>query len=94
MPEPQDELIAELEAAGFEAVDLTGPDRERDGAIWECKIGMREGTKVRLPGGADAPMRKAVERAFLELTGVEAHFNFSGWGGTLTRGEREVIDGP
>lgn len=53
--------------------------------IWECKIGGRIDD---LPGGQDAPMRRAVEAAFTSVTGLEAEFCFSGWAGTLTEGER------
>ena len=55
--------------------------------IWECKIGGEVGD---LPAGADGPMRQAVQTAFKTLTGVEASFTFSGWGATLTEGERAV----
>lgn len=54
--------------------------------IWTCKIGECD-TDI-LPNGADAPMRRAVERAYMELTGEEPKFIFSGWGGELTEGER------
>lgn len=53
--------------------------------IWKCKIGGEVGD---LPAGADGPMRRAVQTAFETLTGVEASFTFSGWGATLTEGER------
>mgnify|MGYP001175637068 CR=1 FL=1 len=53
--------------------------------IWKCKIGGEVGD---LPAGADGPMRRAVQTAFKTLTGVEASFTFSGWGATLTEGER------
>lgn len=56
--------------------------------IWFCKIG--ESSSV--PYGADGPMRTAVKRAYFELTGQEAHFVFSGWGATLTEGERAVVE--
>ena len=56
--------------------------------IWKCKIG---GEVVGdLPAGADWPMRRAVQTAFETLTGVEASFTFSGWGASLTEGERAV----
>ena len=58
--------------------------------IWTCKIG--EKFHRNLPSGADAPMRNAVRKAYLELTGEEPDFIFSGWGGSLTKGERTVID--
>ena len=56
---------------------------------WSCKIGIMGG--VELPPGADAPMRQAVERAFFELTGKHAEFNFSGWGAQLNSYEYEVV---
>lgn len=56
--------------------------------VWECKIG----GGIDVSGGADHPMRVAVQRAYLELTGREAQFCFSGWGGTLTDLEREVVE--
>lgn len=55
--------------------------------IWKCKIGGKVGD---MPDGADWPMRRAVQTAFETLTGVEASFTFSGWGATLTEGERAV----
>lgn len=58
------------------------------GKIWGCKIG----EVASVPPGADAPMREAVERAYKELTGEEAVFNFSGWGEELTEGERAVVE--
>jgi hypothetical protein len=57
--------------------------------IWSCKIGE---TDKPLPPGADAPMRKAVEQAYRELTGEEAVFNFSGWGAKLSESERAVVE--
>ena len=60
--------------------------------IWTCKIG--ETLPNPLPKGADAPIRKAVEQAYKEITGFEADFCFSGWGGMLTSGERNSIAGP
>lgn len=57
--------------------------------IWFCKIG---GPAAHLPRGSDLPMRRAVERAFEEVTGSERAFTFSGWGGSLTEGERAVIE--
>lgn len=58
-----------------------------EGKVWECKIGFaRPGD---LPRGADAPMRKAIEKAFHELTGYYPRFVYSGWGADLTAGQRE-----
>jgi hypothetical protein len=57
--------------------------------IWFCKIGGEVGE---LQSGADWPMRKAIEAAYKELTGCDAEFCFSGWGGSLTEGERAVVE--
>ncbi len=58
--------------------------------VWDCKIG--GDIPMELPDGADFPMREAVGRAFKTLTGVDAEFNFSGWGGALTEIERAVVE--
>lgn len=60
------------------------------GAVWGCKIGAVD--RARLPAGSDGPMRRAVEQAFLKLTGVEAQFTFSGWGEKLTPMELHIVD--
>lgn len=57
--------------------------------IWTCKIG---GEINSLPNGADSPLRKAVEQAFKDLTGVDNKFCFSGWSGKLTPIERAVVE--
>lgn len=57
---------------------------------WECKIGVVAG--VEIPRGGDAPMRRAVEKAFFELTGQEPDANFSGWGATFNSAELAVIN--
>lgn len=57
--------------------------------IWTCTIG---GVVGELPQGADLPMRQAVQRAFLELTGTHAEFTFSGWGESLTEAQRSVVE--
>ena len=56
--------------------------------IWDCKIG--EVDEFSLPDGADYPMRRAIEKAYIEITGQEPDFIFSGWGAELTIGERAV----
>ena len=89
--EKTSDLIEQLTAAGYVAVNL-GRGSIRNGAIWGCKIGIRAGTEVTLPAGADGPMRDAIEAAFLEITGLEAEFIFSGWGETLTNHENWVLD--
>ena len=58
--------------------------------LWGCKIG--ETKSKNIPPGGDGPMRKAVKKAYIELTGEEPHFIFSGWGEELTEGEREFIE--
>lgn len=58
--------------------------------IWDCKIG--EIDPLKLPKGADGPMRKAIEKAYYDLTGEWPDFVFSGWGAELTEGERRVIE--
>lgn len=57
--------------------------------IWDCKIGGVDRSK--LPDGADLPMRNAIRQAYKELTGEEPQFIFSGWGGKLTKIEREIV---
>lgn len=59
--------------------------------VWACKIGGER--PLRLPPGADDPMRTAVERAFREIAGRDPLFVFSGWGGALTEGELAVVEG-
>lgn len=59
--------------------------------IWYCKIGEDVGDGFPR-GGADAPMREAIREAYLKLTGKEPEFIFSGWGQTLTEGERAVVE--
>ena len=56
--------------------------------IWTCKIG--EAAEV--PVAADAPMRRAVETAYREVTGFDPEFLFSGWGGKLDECERAVVE--
>ena len=56
---------------------------------WECKIG---GDNIILPLGADLPMRIAIQKAFIEVTGIEPEYCFSGWGASLTKMERDVVN--
>jgi len=56
--------------------------------IWTCKID----EVADLPDGSDRPMREAVVEAYRKLTGREPVFCFSGWGGELTKVEREVAE--
>jgi len=55
--------------------------------IWSCKIGASEN----VPDGGDFPMRQAIRKAYLELTGKEPEFLFSGWGAKLTPGEYTCV---
>ena len=45
---------------------------------WVCIIGKLD--RDRLPPGADAPLRAAVRRAYLALTGQGNEYCLSGWG--------------
>ena len=45
---------------------------------WFCLIGSAD--RDRLPAVCDAPLRNAVDLAFIALTGAQAEHNFSGWG--------------
>ena len=58
--------------------------------VWEAKIGTRG--NVNLPPGADFPMRRAIERAYEEITGESPEFIFSGWGGELDEYELAVVE--
>ena len=83
-----------IEAARFICMQLTGhrptitqtPATEH---IWKCKIGGNIGP---LPEGADKFLREAVQKAYRQLTGIDAEFTFSGWGAKLTEHERDVVD--
>jgi hypothetical protein len=81
-------------ASSLQAVSTKGFDhgeRFTPGHTWQCKVGIRAGD-ARLPLGADAPMRKAVEQAFCGLTGQWPEFNFSGWGAEPDEPEMAVIE--
>jgi hypothetical protein len=58
-------------------------------SVWFCKIG---GPTGELPHGCDLPMRLAIRKAYREITGRDDEFLFSGWGGSLTKGERDVVE--
>lgn len=60
--------------------------------IWFCKIGGKIDGLPHVSDGADWPMRRAVQEAFKALTGRECEFTFSGWAGSLTEGERAVVE--
>ena len=57
--------------------------------IWFCKIGVLGEAIV--PHGADMPMREIVQSEFLQITGVDADFCFSGWSAELTESELAVV---
>ena len=81
--------IADALGDSYKVVDLSGSPTVRKDPVWQCKIGILGNLK--LPPGSDFPMRRAVERAFFEVTGVHAEFIFSGWGGELSEEERKVV---
>ncbi len=58
--------------------------------VWHCKIGMV--AEECLPQRADAPMRKAVEAAYQNITGKEPGFIFSGWNGELKESELAIVE--
>ena len=57
---------------------------------WACKIGEVDPSLV--PRGGDFPMRRAVEKAYHDLTGEWPQFIFSGWGAELDQAERAVVE--
>jgi hypothetical protein len=57
--------------------------------IWFCKVG---GEADFFESGADQPMRRAIAKAFREVTGRDPQFTFSGWGQELTESERAVVE--
>jgi hypothetical protein len=65
-------------------------NEQQSKAIWHCKIG--EAERSELPKCPDELMRKAVERAYKEVTGKAPVFLFSGWAGELTEPERAVVE--
>lgn len=60
------------------------------GNVWQCKIGECDAGDV--PPGGDYPMRRAIEAAYIALTGKAPNFIFSGWGSALTDAERAVVN--
>ena len=88
--EPVDDVMQTLTDAGLDVVNLSCPS-VRDGSTWECKVGIAPGTPVSLPGGGDLPMRTAIEAAFLQVTGQEPEYCFSGWGAELDEAEKSVL---
>ena len=77
-----DKLEKILNEGGFETQRI---DRAsvRQGATWECKIGLTDEKSTVLKGGADFPMRKAIEDEFVRQTGLHPDFLISGWGANL-----------
>ncbi len=57
--------------------------------VWKCKIIVPIDTK--LPKGFDLPPRQAAMEA-IEEVGIEIFACFSGWGGSLSKAELEVLD--
>lgn len=66
------------------------PKQRADRNLWTCKIGYADLTDF--PGGMDAPMRKAIDHAFLSIFGKEPEFIFSGWSGELTEPEKACVE--
>lgn len=82
--------VAKLEAMARKPKSETVPQSNIPEHIaWSCKIGMMGNHP--LPPGSDLPMRRAVEKAYEELTGFHCEFNFSGWGTKLDPIEYETI---
>lgn len=57
--------------------------------VWSCKIVVAGDTII--PDGFDWPPRRAALEA-IEAGGIEVLSCFSGWGGTLTETETEVVE--
>jgi len=57
--------------------------------VWECKIVVAD--DVRIPDGFDFPPRRAALEA-IEAGGIEVLSCFSGWGGTLTATQMEIVE--
>lgn len=57
--------------------------------VWTCKIVVAGDTE--LPNGFDAPPRSAAEMA-VERHGIKVIANLSGWGGSLTETELEIVE--
>ena len=57
--------------------------------VWECKIVVSE--DLELPDGFDSPPRLAAIEA-VERAGFAVIDCFSGWGGTLTDTEKDIVD--
>lgn len=59
--------------------------KQVEAEYWICIIGATKSENLK--GGADLPMRKAVQKAFEETTGHEDETCWSGWGS-----EKEKVD--
>ena len=59
--------------------------KQVEAEYWICIIGATNSKNLK--GGADAPMRNAVQKAFEETTGHEDEICRSGWGS-----EKEKVD--
>ena len=57
--------------------------------VLNCKIGVKD--DVKLPDGADGPIRNNVAALFSCLFRKDAEFNFSGWGGSLSEAELATV---
>lgn len=57
--------------------------------VWTCKIVVK--ADAALPDGFDSPPRRAAIDAVANVVGDAYLACFSGWGGTLTSSEREVM---
>jgi hypothetical protein len=58
--------------------------------VFEIKIGVED--NVKLPDGADLPMRLAVGAAFAKVTGFGQDYLYSGWGASLTPDELNRLE--
>lgn len=57
--------------------------------VWECKIVVAG--DIEIPDGFDFPPRRAALEA-IEAGGIDVISCFSGWGGTLTEMETEIVE--
>jgi hypothetical protein len=56
--------------------------------VWSCKIVIPD---VEIPDGFDFPPRFGAI-SVIEENNIKVLACFSGWGGTLTEGEREIVE--
>jgi len=57
--------------------------------VWNCKIVVAGDAKI--PDGFDFPPRRAAVEA-IEADGIGVISCFSGWGGTLTETQTEIVE--